>query len=191
MALFVIDFDHTIADGHTHNTISRAIMCQAVASDDENAQWDIVKGMPALGGANRWKAIFQSLLENGHDLAIASFNSYSHVIPRFLREVIGLNDAEISRIFINSWLPSNPRAADKNEHIEQIINHFYPRLGERPRRDHVILVDDSSNNILAAEIADFRAIHAKPDLQFLDQLAVLSSELSVDQSQASAPRFKR
>jgi hypothetical protein len=193
MALFVIDFDHTLVDGHTHNTIARAILCQVVASDNEEAQWDLVKGMTALGGSDKWKAVFQSLFDNGHDVAIASFNSYKHVISRFLREKIGLSEHQISRIFINSRLPQNARAANKNEHIEQIINHFYPRFGERPRRDQVVLVDDSDGNIFAAQVAEFRTIHAKPDLQFLDQLAAsaLSSELSVDQSQTSAPMYKR
>jgi hypothetical protein len=191
MALFVIDFDHTLVDGHTHNTIARAILCQVVASDNEEAQWDLVKGMTALGGSDKWKAVFQSLFDNGHDVAIASFNSYPHVISRFLREKIGLSDHQISRIFINSWLPKNARAADKNEHIEQIINHFYPRFGERPRRDHVILIDDSENNILAAQIAEFQAIQVKNDLAFFAPLNQLITELKMDVPQAvsNAPQF--
>lgn len=191
MALFVIDFDRTIVKGHTHNVISGAIVARTIHKTDQEAQWALVSGFDAIGGADRWRMIFRSLLEKGHDVSIASFNSYPYIIPRFLREVIGLSDDEISRIHVNSWLPADPSKANKNDHIEQIIGHFYRGLGERPARDQVVLIDDSDNNILAAEIAEFRTVHAKPDLQFLDQLLALCSELGIEQHRSSTSTFKR
>lgn len=190
MALFIIDFDRTIVDGHTHNTILTAIRSRGVTADDKEAQWGLIKTMHALGGSDKWKAVFTSMLENGHHVAIASFNSYPHVIPRFLREVIGLTEDQVSRIHVNAWLPADPVSADKNEHIEQIISHFYP-AGDRPRRDQVVLVDDSDNNIIAAEVADFRAVQAEKDLMFFGQVEALIAELKVDASQAASPAPKR
>lgn len=191
MALFVIDFDHTIVDGHTHSVITRAILSRRVASDDTEAQWELVRGMAALGGSDKWKAVFQSLLERGHHVAIASFNSYPHVITRFLREVIGLADEEINRIHVNSWLPPDPGSADKNEHIEQVISHFYPGVGVRPRRDQVVLVDDSDNNIIAAEVAEFRVIQAENNLDFFAPLNELIAELKPDEAHRASSGLRR
>lgn len=189
MALFVIDFDNTMVKGHTHNTIANAIRAKTIRNDDEEAQWALVRGFTALGGAGRWRTLLRSLLENGHQVSIASFNSYKHVIPRFLREVVGLNEDEINRIHVNAWLPDDPRNSNKNEHIEQVIMHYYPDA--RPKSDQVILIDDSLNNIVSAQLAEYQVVYAKPDCLFLARLEELSNELKVEQSHTAASTFKR
>lgn len=167
MALFIFDFDYTIANGHTHNAIVDKIKVERKASGgesstakDKEAQWELVKGIPPID-AERFKKSIQAMLDDGHQVAIASFSSYGeHIIPRYLREVVKLSDALMSKIHIVSWLPEEPTKADKNKHIEQIIKHYNY---DTTYKASIALIDDSAPNLLGAYAQGYTVIESERD----------------------------
>ena len=70
MALFAIDFDYTIAKGHTHNMIAET------AERNEQKQWETiqdVKPIISISTQKTWKDAFEQLIKDGHQVAIISF----------------------------------------------------------------------------------------------------------------------
>ncbi|KTC66636.1 Uncharacterised protein [Legionella adelaidensis] len=152
LAVVCLDFDFTIVLGHTHNIICQRE--QALArSLTEDEQWDLVKDIPPRGGKERWCALFCQMA-NEFPLAIVSFNAYPAIIPRYLREVIGLPNELVQEIFIDSWLPENPLTANKNQHLANVLHYFQDC-------SHLILVDDSENNIKGAQEKGYKTIWAE------------------------------
>lgn len=164
--LWVFDFDGTIVLGHTHNTIMKS-----QNPDDPvyvNGPWGKVENFPNIGSADTWKDLFETLNQQGHYLCIASFNAYGSVIPEFLNK-IGLTEKVIGRINIIFGLPDDPRTADKNEYIQQAIAKAQ-KEGFSGNAEDVILIDDSTKNIQAAEEKRYRVIRAKKDASHLTEL---------------------
>ena len=176
MALICIDFDETISSGHTHNAIVRAIN-DAYAADfaknpsanikeiwakllaDKDIHWNTAKGIPCVGKSGTWAAMLQILVNDGHQVAITSFNGFPHIIPRYLKGVLHLPDELIKKINIVSFTPEDQ--SNKNEHIEQAIKDA--KLDGIDKKE-VILVDDSERNVLAAKKAGYTGIVAKTKL---------------------------
>lgn len=85
--LIVIDFDKTIVDGHTYQTITKDMTSIAELKafyEDKNQKytaavkakhWNDVKDFKPLKPDNNktWKQVIEELLKEGHDVAIASF----------------------------------------------------------------------------------------------------------------------
>lgn len=166
MAVFIIDFDFTIAQGHTHNTIARYYKTITGPNpkwhpDEQQDQWQLVKHIPPVFSANySWKAVFTALLNAHHHVAIASFSSYPHIIAFYLGQNIGLTEDQLSKIHIEAWLPVNPASDNKNQHIANILQHF--NFKAEPK--NVIFIDDSKINTEAAKTLGFSIIPAH-DLQ--------------------------
>lgn len=162
MAVFIIDFDRTIVNGHTHNTIARFHKTligpnPAWEIDEQHAQWELVKNIPPITALDLdWKTVLKALLHQGHQVAIASFSSYPHIITRYLQEVIGLSEADIGKIYIEAWLPEQPSIANKNKHIHRILQHFK----FKGAREDIVIVDDSKINTDAAIAEHFTVIPA-------------------------------
>lgn len=162
MGIFIIDFDRTIVNGHTHNTIARFYKTilgpnPNWSEAEQQAQWDLVKHIPPIATHNlTWKTLIETILKNGHQVAVASFSSYPHIIPTYLREVIGLSDDLVKQIYVEAWLPDYPATANKNKHIMNVLQHF------QFSGDHkqVILVDDAKTNTDAALAAHFTVVPA-------------------------------
>ncbi|EHL32166.1 hypothetical protein [Legionella drancourtii] len=96
MLLFIIDFDETIASKNTHNAVSH------ISTGGMDAIWAIIKDISPISGPETWRETIRSVLEQGHSLAIASFNAYGPmVIPRYLEEVIGLTSDEVKKYMLN------------------------------------------------------------------------------------------
>jgi hypothetical protein len=149
MALFILDFDETITSENTHNAASHLTKTEEM--------WDVIKEIEPVSGAEIWRDTIRAILAKGHGLAIASFNAHgSLLIPQYLQEVIGLNEDEVNVIHIESWLPSKPAKANKNEHISHSIKHM--RYNGVP--DTIVLVDDDLKNITAASKNGYKTIHA-------------------------------
>ena len=149
MALFILDFDGTIASGNTHNAVAHL-----TKMDD---MWEVIKEIPPIGSSDIWRDTIRSILVQGHSLAIASFNAYgSTIIPRYLQEIIGLTEQEVQNIHIESWLPLHPSQANKNEHIAYSIKD----MGYTGLPVSIVLVDDDEKNILAASQKGYKTIQA-------------------------------
>ncbi|CAM4503169.1 MAG: hypothetical protein LEGION0403_FIIPPAGN_01855 [Legionella sp.] len=149
MALFILDFDETIASENTNNAVSH------LTKIDE--MWDVIKEIQPIRGAEIWRDTICSILAKGHSLAIASFNAYGRLfIPRYLQEIIGLSTDEIQVIHIESWLPLKPGEANKNEHITFAIKDM-EYIGSP---DTIVLVDDDLKNTTAAGKNGYKTIHA-------------------------------
>ncbi|HAT9526039.1 TPA: hypothetical protein JBC98_15655 [Legionella pneumophila subsp. pneumophila] len=167
MALFVLDFDETITSKNTHNAVSH------LANGKIEDIWSIIKEIVPRGGTEIWRNTIRSILQQGHSLAIASFNAYGLiVIPMYLREVIGLSEEEVSLIHIESWLPLNLCTADKSEHIKFAIKE----MGYKGATNTIVLVDDDPKNIIAAKKNGYRTIHAIGS--YIEQIQQLSKRLS-------------
>ena len=169
MALFIFDFDHTIVNGHTHNWLMEH-MTEAVASSPK-LQWDLVKHMPPIGSAEQWLALFKQLREAGHQIAIASYGTYGKtIIPLYLREVIGVPQAWLDQMPIQSWLPMDSND-NKNKHISQIIKE----LQYKDYMQTIVLIDDSIDILHAARKMGCSVIEATPDAMHLRYAATLSN----------------
>lgn len=151
MALFIVDFDHTIVDGNTHNAL------YSITSLDRDHMWGLIQNLQPIGSREIWQQTLRKILANHHKIAVASFNAYgSVVIPMYLEKMIGLTPSEIKQIHIESWLPSNPDNANKNEHIAGILKD----MKYTGKKNSIILVDDDPKNIAAAQEAGFTTIIA-------------------------------
>lgn len=157
-ALFIIDFDFTIAQEHVHNLLSSAIASGLLKANDSDAQWNYVKSIPPTGTKEAWRNLFAKLEREGCDVAIASFCDYKTVVERYLREKIGLPEAIMKKIYIESWLPANPNSADKTKHIENVIKHF----NYTGTPDSIVLIDDSKINLNAARAKHYRVVEVTP-----------------------------
>jgi hypothetical protein len=172
MALITIDFDYTIVNGHTHNKIKYS------QETNKDSQWDQIKDFATVGNPGEWKHILKTLIKEGHSICIVSFNSYGHIIPRYLLEKIGLSNEDIKKIKVISWLPSRPETANKNQHIQQAkkITRF---LG---KNSQVILIDDTKDNIDAASKENYRTITADKDGAYLSNIIPLVGQLKFEAS---------
>lgn len=156
-ALFIIDFDLTISSQHIHNLLITAIARGEIDEADMDAAWQYVKNIPPTGSAERWRNMLMQLIDAHYLVAIASFGSFPEIIYRYLKDKINLPEKYLQKIFIESWLPENPTLANKNEHIRNVIDHFHYQ-GDPT---HVILVDDSEYNCLAARNFNWQVIAVK------------------------------
>lgn len=163
-ALFCIDFDKTISSKHTHNIINNG------GADDEQEQWDLVKDIPPIGEAKEWKKLFKTLHEDGHNIAIVSFNQYAHIIRRYLKEVIGL-DKNFLREYVNveSFIPEDQ--SNKKEHIQRANAKL-----NTPAED-IVLVDDTKSNIDHAVAEKHRVITASADGKHINEMLRLSKKI--------------
>lgn len=176
-ALFIIDFDLTISQEHVHNLLAGAIVAGLIKANDTEAQWQFIKNVAINGTKERWKTFFETLLKDGHDVAIASFCDFKPIVERYLREKIGLDEATLKKIYIESWLPQNANSADKTKHIENVIHHF----NFQGKPELIVLVDDSKINCRAARaqnhtvvevlIRDQEAKHIETAMTLSKQLA--------------------
>lgn len=152
MKLFVFDFDNTITSDHTHNRIMAAIDAEkkqfrtSLLKNDTEKQWDIIKTIPPIGNSSDWKNLFENIIESGNAVAIASYNAFGeYIIPRYLKEIVGLPENIINMIRVESWLPAKDVTVEgKNQHIANLLGTYE---GAKP---DVILIDDSEDMITAA-----------------------------------------
>lgn len=149
MDIYILDFDKTIADANTHNLISQ--------TKDKESAWAVLKEVKPIGGSLIWRQVFRQLINDGHPVAIASFNSFGFLIYQYLNEVIGLTEAELAKIHIEAWTPINPDESNKNKHIEAIKK----TLAFKGNNNEIVFVDDDTEiNIPAAKKLGCRTISA-------------------------------
>lgn len=151
--LIIIDFDLTLTTQHTHNLIHHAIRSQQIAADDHEAAWQLLKAIPPTGSIQKWQQIFAAIKEKQHLVAIASFSEFPTLIQRYLREIIGVSD-----IMVESWLPQSIINANKNQHIEYIMQ----RYNFSGPAENIILIDDDTNNRAAAKKLGYKTISVTP-----------------------------
>lgn len=155
MSLIILDFDGTIVSQNTHNILSQLPSCKNM--DDA---WEHVKNIEPVAGECAWLSFLTDMLQQGHSIAIASFNGFGQIIiPKYLEQVIGLNKDDLSKIHIESWMPDNPSIESKNQHIQYIIEDTQ----YKGSKETIILVDDTESHVIAAKNAGYKAIHAKDD----------------------------
>ncbi|WP_339051407.1 HAD family hydrolase [Rickettsiella endosymbiont of Xylota segnis] len=179
--LFVFDFDGTIVSGHTHNEIIKEKRANPDAPEYVNGDWAVVQGFPIIGSMDTWKNIFEDINQQGHYVAINSFNSFAPIIPKFL-EKIGLDEDFIKEdIHIIAKFPANPAKENKNAYIQESIAKTIEKSGEKKifsgNAEDVFLIDDSKKNIDAAKQAGYQVIHAKKDGSHLTELQNKLEEL--------------
>lgn len=141
-ALFCFDFDETISSKHVHNSIMRAHLSRG--TDDQ--QWEVIKNIKPRGSASEWKALFEKLITDGHQVAILSYSQFPRIIDRYLKEIIGLEKEILDQIFVNSWLPDDQNSG-KNKHIRQAIDYFHRDTTDK----NIVLVEDSIENLKMAK----------------------------------------
>lgn len=166
MALFILDFDGTIADANTHNLISQ--------TKDKDSAWTALKEVKPIGGSLIWRQVFKQLINDGHPVAIASFNSFGFLIYQYLNEVIGLTEVELAKIHIEAWTPIKPSESNKNEHIEAIKK----ALAFKGNNNEIVFIDDDTAiNIPAAKSLGCRTISAT-GTSYMDTIIKLSQATS-------------
>jgi hypothetical protein len=149
MTVFILDFDRTIADDDTQNLMSQ--------TKDRDSAWEVLKEVKPIGGSMIWRQVFRQLIDDGHPVAIASFNSFDILIYDYLNKVIGLTEAELAKIHIEAWTPCNPETANKDKHIEAIKI----ALNFKGDNNEIVFVDDDTAiNIPAAKKLGCRTISA-------------------------------
>ncbi len=184
-AIFLIDFDGTIADGHTHNAVAFAVKENHI-TNEKKSHWDFLRKLihhgshHPLGSAQEWQKVFATLLADGHKVGIISFSSYPHMIENYLREIVGLSENVMSQVYVYAHLPPNPGHANKNAHIEMAKKHFeYNGPNHR-----VVLIDDSFRNIVGAQMLGCTTIAVDEKNSHLQQILELSTKLKASPKDA-------
>ena len=174
--LFCIDGDGTLIplirlpDGTivtTHDIIWMAIREDPSIEHTPEAQWNLVKHLLPIGGAEMWKKVLRKMVDDGHATSFVSFSSFGkHILPRYLAENVGLEKSFIEEnIVVVSFLPPlKKNRNDKRAHIQEtkVILHL-----EDIEDNDVALIDDSGKNIAAAEKDKHYTILATPDGEHL------------------------
>lgn len=186
--LLCIDFDDTLINGHSHNTLQslRVVPGMAQISQIEHLSLKFPEFM--------CEAI-RSALSTGNHIAILSFTSYQEIIrPTLLR--MGLSPDEIENIFVKGGFPSdnNPLSPlGKNEHIKHAMNYF----GIESNSD-IILFDDSQRNISAAARIGHVTVKvptAREEIIFSEyndvEMPAYIRSLRMQMDQLSKPKTKR
>jgi len=175
-AIFLIDFDGTIADGQTHNAIALAIN-QKHITDEKESHWQFLRNAICggrhhpIGSAEEWCKVFTTLLNDGHKVGIVSFSSFPHMIEKYIREVVGLPEDIARQVYVYAHLPFNPGHANKNHHIETAKNHFR-YTGDMKR---VVLIDDSFRNIVGANTLGCTTVMVDERNSHLNKILELSA----------------
>lgn len=163
MALFIFDFDLTITSQHTHNLIIDQINQEhdsklKITRKDPQKRWSLIADVQPIGSKSEWKQLFSNITRSGHQIAIASFGKYGkEIIPRYLEEVIGLDQTLLNKIFINSWNPKSNMPQNKNAHILEVFE-FFDIQGEKQKE--TVLIDDALANIDAAALEGYHPVYA-------------------------------
>lgn len=162
MMIFIFDFDETITSEHTHNMITDVINAEIEAFGESKTkydierQWNLIKNINPIFASIAWRELFTNIPAAGHHIAIASHGTYgSHLIPRYLKEVLNLPADLVDKIQIESWLPPKDRL-NKNQHIENVIRNY-------SGYNQVILIDDSIDNLKSAEEKGYSVVQATTD----------------------------
>ncbi len=173
--VFVIDFDGTISSKNTHNLITSGIEEDFSLALDMKKQEELFQTVPPVKSAEACKLVFETLLNDEHRVGIPSFNRYGrHNIPLYLNKVINLSNDRTQQVKIASWMPENPTAADKNLHIQNILEQMNLQESEVV----VVLVDDNPQHIAAAQAKNYLTIQADTATgAHFEEILKLSKEL--------------
>ena len=157
--------------GHTHNAIHRAHL----ADGDPDAQWQVVQRFASHGADYRWRQILMDAIDSGAEVAIVSYSEFPHIIARFLREKIQLDESYASQITICSHFPEDMKNG-KNEHIQEVMDGKGITI-DANIKSNTVLLDDDGNNISQADKVGYQTIFVNhDDTQHLDKLAALVSQ---------------
>lgn len=179
MALFVFDVDLTITAKHSHVTLRDSFQHPLTKEQQEDeklvkVQRDILYSIPLLQTTEvTWKDVFETLFNQGHKVALATFSAYGYLLPRYLTDIVGLEPSLVDEINIRyatydevhsgAYPPKN-----KNGYIKELIECSSYKGSD------VILVDDDIRNIAAARchtiIATSEGTHLSQVLELLKHL---------------------
>jgi len=205
MAIVCIDFDNTVVNGHTHNTITQKISMEKATAQPNNQldvksanipsetesdklkQWNLVKDFKPRVGAEDWKNLINKLIKEGHTVAMVSFNAFDHIIETYLERVIGLDPETMKKIIFNSWLPEEPEDSNKNKHIDEVV--MFAKDLNIEFNDQVMLIDDTRRNTMGAkEDCNCAVVWANPaDNNFFDEIDDKLNELIASNKKYRSP----
>lgn len=178
-AVFLIDFDGTIAIGHTHYSIVQAISNRHIP-DKKESHWHYIRDLVRHHGrhhptvsAEEWRKVFTTLINDGHKVGIISFSLFPHMIENYIREVVGLPEELAAKVYVYAHLPEDPRSANKNHHIQTALKHFNYHSDDMSR---VILIDDSFNNIMGAANLGCTTVMVDEKHSHLEKILSLSAK---------------
>lgn len=174
-ALFCLDADGTIIDGHTHNIILDASKEDRSILKNPEAQWNLVKHLLPIGGNSAaWHTLFHTLAKDGHAIAIVSFSDFGEtILPRFLHEIIGLEQDFIHQhICIISFLPENQSTKKSHLSLAQ----------EKTRKQHlppekIVLCDDRDTLVWDAIRNKYKGVFATHDGTHIHVLLEMSKSI--------------
>tara|TARA_R110002110_G_scaffold415800_1_gene656277 strand:+ start:34093 stop:35835 length:1743 start_codon:yes stop_codon:yes gene_type:complete len=200
--LFCFDFDHTIVNAHFNNALAdRGVPSQGASVEIIN---DLITQF-GVKNQSELKDCMQSILREGHALAITSFTMYPEVAKTTLKAV-GLSAQEISQVKVVGGYPcdvpayTNPLDSEpqfpsrlpgsvfkgnpehehrKEQHIGVAMKHFGI---DDPTC--VILIDDSAKNINKAKQNEHVGLlvpkqHNPQNKNYLSQAKQLASQYSL------------
>jgi len=160
--------DGTIAT--THDIIWLAIRQDPSIEHDLEAQWNLVKHLLPIGGAEMWRTVLHKMVDEKHAISFVSYSSFgNYILRRYLEENVGLEKSFIEKniVFVSYFPPQKKDRNDKRAHIQKAK----VALGlEGIDPNDVVLIDDSRKNISAAEQDKHYTILATPDGEHLHAL---------------------
>jgi FMN phosphatase YigB (HAD superfamily) len=211
------DFDQTIVNGHLHGALknqglegigaygqdrlfvdSKPVNPDGFVNSEYNAQAVASAAMNpkvygGLKGGKQLKTTFQTMLEQGHEIVITSNTQYPDGIKAVLANECEFTKEQLDKIVIVGGFPSdgadnNP--SGKNEHLAKVME-----MKGITDPKNIILVDDSPNNIRAANEKGIRTIPVSKDAcppaeaTHLDRLVEEATKMraeAIDKSQAAS-----
>ncbi|MDX2164056.1 MAG: hypothetical protein SFW07_01410 [Gammaproteobacteria bacterium] len=185
-ALFCLDADGTIIDGHTHNIIWDASKENRSILTNPEEQWNLVKHLPPIGGDSQaWRTLFHTLIKDGHSVAIVSFSSFGkNILPRYLHEIIELEKDFIEKnICVVSFLPEDQSTKDLH------IQHAKEKTGRQNiPANKIILCDDRDQLVWDAIHKAYAGIFATKNGAHIQVLLDRSKTSKLPQAPYLSPR---
>lgn len=167
MMYFMIDFDGTIFNGHSHNDLNRLIKNNPELEGNSEAQWARLKSAGFVGDPQKWREALTTLLNRGDKVAVVSFSAYPGFIECALKDIFGTSDL-YKNITIVAGTPANPEKDDKENHIQRALDLFGRGQDFNPK--DVILIDDSEHNYKSAEKKGHRSIWATENGSHIEKM---------------------
>jgi hypothetical protein len=198
-ALFCTDIDGTITKPNMQVAILRYLGFSHIPLEEiptnldailacwdkrEEEVWENVirKKISLIGTAELWRNVFHTIFEEGHFHALVSFNIFGEkLIPRLLKEMIGLDEEFLNKLFtdkqlvvISHW-PNSSDPFDKSKHMGEAADYFMPQIFSARE---IILTDDDSNNYRrASENGHIHSIEATSWGSHLQAMIKLSKSI--------------
>lgn len=153
--LLIFDFDQTITNGHMHGSFSRSKK-RDLNSGEKNAVTEqdikdfLQRENSGIKNKKKLECVLENALNQGMEVAIASFTSYPKAVEYVVKNHLGLTKEQAQSIKVVGGMDSSFEQKGskirKNLHVLYLLKAYKKIRGTLPQE--VMLVDDDNLNVV-------------------------------------------